>query len=74
MKKPELKQEHLKKIYNLMLRMGIKVNEKNYLTRFFKLPQLNCKFPHRRSYIYKNNNIINKKILKKIELLEKCFE
>ena len=74
MKSIELKKEHLQRIYNLMLRMKIKVTEKNYLTKFFKLPQVNFNNPRHKSYRYKNNNFINKKVLRKIELLENCFK
>ena len=74
MKTKELKQKHLKRIYDLMVKMKIKVNEKNYLLRFFQLPQLNYKYPRHKAFQYKRNNFINKKIVSKIELLEKCFD
>lgn len=72
MKSIELKKEHLERIKLLMLKLINK--EKRYLTEFFKLPQLNCKNPRERAYQYKKNNIINKKVLKKIEIIEKSFE
>ena len=66
------KQQHLERIKLLMKNLNNK-KEKRYLTEFFKLPQLKCKFPRERAFDYKRNSFINKKVLRKIEILESSF-